>query len=101
MAQGEGEEQTPTLPGKEKTRMLLKINRTNLNGEELEAVINTDLIGVIKDRGAKKVSLYDEDGNLVEEREGDKVYEIVLKGVGRLFVKEDGYKAILKALSVE
>lgn len=81
--------------------MLLKITRKNLLGEEKETVIQTDRIVTIKDKHVEPIKLYDEDGNVVETKEAEKVYEIILDGAPRIFVKEKQYSELLKALNVK
>ncbi len=81
--------------------MLLKITRTNTHGEEKECVINTDYIIGITDKHVEPTRLYDECGNLVEEKPNPKVFEIVLKGGTHTRVNEETYNKLVAKLQVE
>ena len=81
--------------------MLLKIVRTNPLNEKKETVIETDNIVCIKDKHIEPTRLYDENGDLVEERESDKVFEIVLEHCPSVYVSEDVYTKLITKLNVE
>lgn len=81
--------------------MLVKITRTNLLGEDKETIIETNNIVCIKDKHTEPVRLYDEDGNLVEEKPSPKVFEITLAHSPKVFVNETNYNKLVKKLNVE
>lgn len=81
--------------------MLIKITRKNPLNEDKETVIETNNIVCIKDKHTEPIRLFNEDGDLVEEKESPKVFEIVLAHSPSVFVDETTYTKLVKKLNVE
>lgn len=78
--------------------MFIKIKHNNRN-EERVAIINTREIISLGEKHQEPTRLYDENGDLVEERVSDtKLYVLVLKNGFKYEITETEYSTIEQAL---
>ena len=80
---------------------MLKITRINASGVELEATIDTNEIVGTSEIKVAPTELFDANGNVVDSKPNDSIYEIYFKNGNSIRVKKDTYDKLVKKLNVE
>ena len=79
--------------------MFIKITRLNKDGVEKDNLINTDDIQDIIELTQQPKKLYDESGDVVEEREPtERLYKVFLKSGRNLTISQDTFDDLVKRL---
>lgn len=77
----------------------IEIARVNAHNEEKPTLINLDHVSAVTEIHVEPTRLYDQEGNVVEEREADKRYHVVLSNGFKWEVTNASYDALKKALT--
>ena len=80
---------------------MLKIKRLNCNGEELDCVIDETKIDGLSERVIPNEPLYDCEGNQVDEKVRENVYDIYFSNGRQIIVPKATYDKLVKKLSIE
>lgn len=80
---------------------MLKITRLNRFGNEVDAVINVEDITGIVEIELEDTPLYNNDGDLVETKKNDSIYEIRFNNFRHIIVKKPTYTKLLAELKVK
>ncbi len=80
---------------------MLKLNRLNRNGELVECLIVVEDIDGLTEKKQAPTELFDDNGNLVETRENDSIYQVHFKNGREIYLKKKTYDKLVGMLKVE
>ena len=80
---------------------MLKINRLNQRGNEMESVIELSNIVGIGEIEIPNEPLYDYEGNKVDERVNENIYEIYFNDGRTIRITKSTYTKLIEKLQVE
>lgn len=77
----------------------IEITRVNTFGEEKPALVNLGHVVGATEIHVEPTRLYDEEGNVVEEREADKKFHVILSNGFKWEITSASYDSLKKALT--
>jgi uncharacterized protein RhaS with RHS repeats len=80
---------------------MLKINRLNKKGHEVECLIVVDNIDGVTEKEQEQTNLYDENGNIVETRDNESLYKIHFTSGAEIYVTKATYDKLVAKIKPE
>ena len=80
---------------------MLKLNRLNRNGVEVECLIVVEDIDGLSEKKVEDTQLFDENGNLVKTETHESIYNVHFKNGREIYLTKATYDKLVAKLKVE